>query len=440
MSKNGLNILRQTPLRDRSKPNGFSKTSQRLNGPPIGTKMTGNSDESILRLWERTSSLSVEVQSVEWDSFSEFNSSFLKVAREAAEIALLTEATRSCWRIRRTLLSTPLQPSHFSEAFRNISTQCHLFVEVASGHRASPLISGLEQSCDALAESENPMTTELENISSRFNRTALLLAEESLREPVQNLLDNYELDGITVLSVKQLRSFDMPPLDALICIGNPQQTFLRSFATSKADSQRTGWLITSPPATNIFIVATNFSPRVDLNNLWLLDGSRPAIEFVEKSENPTSAIEHDLSVEENVVEISHTPWSATGTEHRVTCVRVEFQSQRFAFFPESKLGSPRVIDINESDRIEIIRVSAQNLVRGMVLLLQGSRSETEQIRERAVQMLRLSGDKESQIDEVLLFVTKVKQRMSEVLAAHGRAWLEARLAESGLARIIHQSA
>jgi hypothetical protein len=393
--------------------------------------MTGDIDRSIMRLWESTSSLSVEVLSVEWESFSEFNDSFLKVARDITEIALLLEVAKSCWRIRRTLLSTPLRPSYFADIFRQISSDCLHFADVAAEHSASHMIAALEQSCASLAESENPLVIELENISSRFDRTGLLLSEEALRPAVQNLLDDFELDGISVLSAKQLRNFDAPPLDSLICVGNPQQSFRRSIATSRADSQRSGWLFTSPPAPKTFMVATSLSKPVAVNDLWLLDGSRPAIEIIANGDISSSPFEAEIT-EPDKVEISNIPWSVAVVEHRVMCVKVAFQSGRLAFFSESKLGSPRVIDIDERGRVAIIRVPALNLAPGMVILLQGSRSETEEIRERAVQMLRLLGDKEKEIHEVLELVSQVKRKMSEVLDTYGKEWFESRLTESGL--------
>lgn len=393
--------------------------------------MSGELDDIVLRLWEDHSSVSIELLSIEWEALTNFNDSFIKFVRETGEISGLTDATRVCWRIRRVLLSTPLSPAHFEDELREIINDCRHFLEVAGEHLAAIHVAALELSCVALAQSENPLVNELENLASQFERTGLLLSDENMRAPVGKLLDEFELDGISVLSLKQLRNFDAPQLDAMIYVGNPQQTFLRSNITSKADSQRSGWLITSPPATRTFILETSLSRPIFVDNLWLLQGSRPVVRIIQKVEDRRTTYETEV-FEVDAIEPSQISWSAEGVEHRVLCVRIGFQSGRFAFFSDSRLGSPRIIDVDESGRAEIMRIPALKLVPGMVILLQGSRSDTEELRDRAVQLLRSHGSKQSDIDQVLELVSDLKRKLAEVLDASGVEWLEARLRELGL--------
>jgi hypothetical protein len=392
--------------------------------------MSGNDNSSIFRLWENVS-LSIEVLSVNWDSLTKFNDSFLKVTREAAEVSILMNSIRSCWRIRRTLLSTPVRPSFFDNELHQIEDDCLRFVNATEEHGASRFITSLARACADLAGSDNPLIIEVEKIGSQYNRTGLLLSDESLRAPVQDLLDEFELDGIVVLSAKQMRKFDSPEIDAFISIGNPQQTFSHSSATAKSDSQRSGWLITSPPAMKTFIIETSLSKSISIDNLWLLDGIRPDIEIIQNEDFERRAEEPDMT-DIAFDQSSELYPSGAGLSHRISCLCVRFQSGRRAYFPDSKFGAPRIIDIDESGKIELVRIRARNLAPGFAMLLQGNRSETEEIRDRAIQILLKLGVSQDEIDNVLMLVANLKHRLAEVLEASGNESLENRLISSGL--------
>ncbi len=397
-------------------------------------RMASNEGAALLAMWDDAAAPTIEVRAPTWPELTEFSRYLSTLFGSLADIEMLASVRRSGFSAYRYLTSTPLSPADVEVELPSIIEDCRNFVKAWPSHSLSQSLISFADAARGLLCSESPFANELELVGSRYDQAILLVPRESLKIPVKLVLDRLELNGVQVATKAELR-VATGRAEAVIVIGDPAITYASMWIPASLEAQRSGWLLTAPSASHVIVLLAGGCQTIDSSMWWLLDTEQhPTMHFRGRHGNPITlptVLHHFEGVHSRDIlpAVPPPPGVATSTARLVS-----FVSGRIVFFSDEAPPEPRILSFAEDGSIDIDQLPVQDLGPDSILLLRVGHSEAEELRHRAIERLRADGWSETKVRQSLEAAEHLKSLLKQLLAIHGRQYVEEKLRAEGLSK------